>query len=153
MMQAFEKAAEAEGDEARQQMIETFDRMAAFCKDWLVSNEEPMEGRPVPGLSDVHFTDYTRRVQVPTNVPADVEALTSFNEVYVAEGNLLNNTQRALMEHHLRFNKEAGNPGHAPVAEVMRSMQAMAAKLREFVRTSSKTSARLLTPAAERPMR
>lgn len=129
-MLAFEKAAEAQADEARQEMIDSFDRMAAHCKEWLAANGEPEDRGPVPGLSDVHFADYTRRVTMETNVPADVEDLQSLNEVYVAEGNLLNNTQRALLEHHLRFGNDPEKPASTPVAEVIRTMQAFAAKVR-----------------------
>jgi hypothetical protein len=151
-MQSFAEWAESEGDEARQEMINTFDRMAAHCKDWLAANGEPQNHGTVPDMSDIHFADYTRRVQVPTNVPANIEELGSLNEVYVAEGNLLNKTQRALMEHHLRFGQNRDDPESGPVAEVMKTMQAFAAKVRGFVLTDFDSLAYMLTAAAGRPM-
>jgi hypothetical protein len=151
-MRAFEKMAEAEGDEARQEIINSFDRMAAHCKEWLAANGEPQDSGPVPGMSDIHFADHTRRVRVPTNFPADVEDLQSLNEVYVAEGNLLNNTQRALLDYHLRFGQNPENPASSPVAEVIKTMQAFAAKVRGFVLTNIKTLPCLLTSAAGKPM-
>lgn len=151
-MQAFEMEAEAEGDKARQEMINTFDRMAAQCKEWLAANGEPQESGPVPGLSDIQVADYTRRVRVPTNVPANVEELTSLNEVYVAEGNLLNKTQRALMEYQLRFVQKPDGATAAPVAEVIRAMQAFTSQLRGFVLTNFQTLVYVLTFTAVRPM-
>jgi len=151
-MQNFAKMAEAGGDEARQEMRNTFDRMAAQCKEWLAANGEPQESGPVPGLSDMRFVDYTRRVRVPTNVPANVEELGDLNEVYVAEGNLLNKTQRALMEHHLRFGQKPDGATAAPVAEVIKIMQAFSAKVRGFVLTDFRTLAYVLTSTAVRPM-
>jgi hypothetical protein len=151
-MQVFEKAVEAEGDEARQQIINSFDRMAAHCKEWLAANGEPLDNGPVPGMSDINFVDYTRRVQMQTNVPANVEDLQSLNEVYMAEGNLLNNTQRALTEHHLRFGQDQDDPESTPVANVIKTMQAFAAKVRGFVLTDIMALPRLLTSAAAKPM-
>lgn len=151
-MQAFERAVEAERNEARQEVINSFERMAAHCKEWLIANGEPLDSNPVTGMSDINFVDHTRRVQMQTNVPANVEDLRSLNEVYVAEGNLLNKTQHALMEHHLRFGRDPNGPGSTPVAEVMRTMQAFAAKVRGYVLTIIKTSAYMLTAAAGRPM-
>ena len=153
-MQAFQREAEAEAEEARQEIINSFDRIAAHCKNWLAVNGEPLDNGPVPGMSDVDFIDHTRRLRVPTNVPANVEELTDLNEVYVAEGNLLNNTQRALMDYHLRFGQNPETAASAPVAEVMRTMQAFAAKVRGFVfvLTNIKTSACVLTSTAVRPM-
>ena len=87
-----------------------------------------------------------------TNVPADVEDLVALNDVYVAEGNLLNNTQRALLDYHLRFGQSPDSSKSAPVAEVTKTMQAFAAKVRGYVLTNIKTSAHMLTAAAERPM-
>ena len=149
---AFDKAAEARADEARQETINSFDRMAATCKEWLAANGEPQDSGPVPGVSDIHLADYTRRFKVPTNVPANVEDLQSLNEVYVAEGNLLNNTQRALLDYHLRFGQNAEKPASESVAEVIRTMQAFAAKVRGYVLTDIKTLLCLLTCAAGRPM-
>jgi len=134
--QAFEKAAEADGDEARQEIIQTFDRMAAHCKEWLAANGEPQDNVSVPGMSEIHFADYTRQVKVQTNVPANIEELGSLSEVYAAEGNLLNKTQRALMEHHLRFNQDPDDATYTPVADIIRNMQAFAAKVRGFVLTT-----------------
>jgi hypothetical protein len=151
-MQAFGKAAEADGDEARQEIIQTFDRMAAHCKEWLAANGEPQENDSVPGMSDIHFADYTRRIKVQTNVPANVEELGSLSEVYAAEGNLLNRTQRALMEHQLRFNQSSNDATHTPVADIIRNMQAFATKVRGFVLTDFKTLVRVLIVTAERPM-
>jgi hypothetical protein len=151
-MQAFEEMAEAEAREARQEVINSFERMAAHCKDWLAANGEPQDSGPVPGMSDIHFVDHTRRLRMQTNVPADVEDLRSLNEVYVAEGNLLNNTQRALLDYHLRFGQNPDPSKSVPVAEVMRTMQAFAAKVRGYVPTNIKTSAYMLTAAAGRPM-
>jgi hypothetical protein len=137
--QAFEKVAEAEADDARQEIIASFDRMAAHCREWLSANGEPVRNDPVIGMSDSEFVDYTRSVNMQTNVPANIEELGTLNEVYVAEGNLLNKTQRALMEHHFRFNQNPDDPAHAPVAEIMRTMQAFAAKVRGFVLTAFNT--------------
>ena len=149
---ALDKAAEAQANEARQETINSLDRMAATCKEWLAANRESQDSGPVPGMSDIHFADYSRRVQVPTNVPANVEDLLSLNEVYVAEGNLLNNTQRALLDYHLRFGQNAEKPASESVAEVIRTMQAFAAKVRGYVLTDIKTLLCLLTCAAGRPM-
>ena len=135
-MQAFEKAAEAGGDEARQEIIQMFGRMAAQCEEWLAVHGEPEGKKPAPGISEIHFADYTRRVKVQTNVPANLEDLEDLNELYVAEGNLLNKTQRALMEHHLRFNQNPDDPTYTPVADVIRNMQAFAAKMQGFVLTA-----------------
>jgi len=151
-MQAFEKAAEAEGDEARQEIIESFDRMAAHCKQWLVANGEPSDSGPVPDMSDVNLVDHTRGVVLPTNVPANVEDLQSLNDVYAAEGNLLNNTQRTLLDYHLRFGKDPDKPASTPVAEVVRTMQAFAAKVRGYVLTDIRILSSFLTCAAGRPM-
>ena len=151
-MQAFEKAAEAGANEARQKTIESFDRMATHCKEWLAANGEPQDSGPVPGVSDIHLADYTRRFKVPTNVPANVEDLQSLNEVYAAEGNLLNNTQRALLDFHRRFGQNTENPAYSPVAEVMKTMQAFAAKVHGYVLTDIKTLLCLLICAAGRPM-
>jgi hypothetical protein len=151
-MQSFAEWAEAEGDEARQEMINTFDRMAAHCKDWLAANGEPQNSGSVPGMSDIHFADYTRRLRMQTNVPADVEDLVSLNDVYVAEGNLLNNTQRALLDYHLRFGQNLDTSTSVPVAEVVKTMQAFAAKVRGFVLTNFDSLAYMLTVAAGRPM-
>lgn len=131
--QAFSKAAEAEADEARQEIIKSFDRMAAHCKEWLSANGEPPDNYPVPDMSDISFVDYTRNVKMQTNVPANAEELRDLNEVYVSEGDLLNRTQRALMEHHLRFNQHPDDPAYTPVAEIMRNMQAFASKMRGSV--------------------
>lgn len=150
--QAFTKEMEAQSDEARQEMINTFDRMAAHCKEWLAANGEPQDSGPVPGMRDIRFADYTRRVTVPTNVPANVEDLQSLNEVYVAEGNLLNNTQRALLDHHLRFGQDPEGPASKPVADVIRAMQAFAAKVRGYVPVDIETLSYFLTCAAARPM-
>lgn len=151
-MQAFEKEAEAQADEARQEIINTFDRMAAHCREWLAANGEPQDSGPVPGMSDIHFADYTRRVQMQTNVPANVEDLQSLNNVYAAEGNLLNNTQRALLDYHLRFGKDPEKPASTPVAEVVRTMQAFAAKVRGYVLTDIRILSSFLTCAAGRLM-
>jgi hypothetical protein len=151
-MQSFAEMAEAEGDEARQETINSFDRMAAYCKEWLTANGEPLVNESVSGMSDIDFVDHTRRVQVPTNVPANIEDLGSLNEVYVAEGNLLNKTQRALMEYHLRFSQNPDGHESTPVAEVMKTMQAFAAKVRGFVLTNFDSLAYMLTVAAGRPM-
>ena len=151
-MQAFQREAEAEAEEARQEIINSFDRIASHCKNWLAENGEPQDAGPVPYMSGMHFADYTRRVRVPTNVPANVGELTDLNEVYVAEGNLLNNTQRALMDYHLRFGQNPETAACAPVAEVIRTMQAFAAKVRGFVLTNIKTLPCLLTSAAGKPM-
>ena len=150
--QNFAKAAEAGGDEARQEMINTFDRMAAQCKEWLAANGEPQESGPVRDKSDIDPPDHTRSVQVPTNVPANVEELGLLNELYVAEGNLLNNTQRALMEHYLRFGQKPDDAAATPVSEVMKIMQAFSAKVRGFVLTDFRTLAYVLTSTAVRPM-
>lgn len=128
--QALEKAAAAEGDEARQEMIRAFDRMATRCEEWLVANGvSPNEGLVTP-LSDVDFVDHTRHVNMATNVPANLAVLESLKEVYAAEGALLNNTQRALMEHHLRFDKDPNDPGYFSIPEQIKAMQAMAASVR-----------------------
>jgi hypothetical protein len=150
-MQSFAEMAEAEGDEARQEMINTFDRIASQCKDWLAAHGEPQNSGPVPGMSDIHFADYTRRLRMQTNVPADVEDLVALNDVYVAEGNLLNNTQRALLDHHLRFGQNPDTSTSAPVEEVIKTMQAFAAKVRGFVLTNFDCLAYMLTAGAGRP--
>jgi hypothetical protein len=152
VMHANLKADEARGDEARQEIIEACNRMLAQCKEWLVANDVPPEDGPAPALSGIDFVDYTRRVNVMTNVPANIPVLESLNEVYVAEGALLNRTQRALMEHHLRFDKDPEDPGYCSVPEQIRMMQAMAASVRAFVLTSFKVLAGMLTCVAEKPM-
>jgi hypothetical protein len=150
--QAFEKAAEAEADDARKEIIESFDGMAAHCRKWLSANGEPVDDGPVPGVSDSELADYTRGVNMHTNVPADVEELGSLSELYAAEGNLLNRTQRALMEHQLRFNQSSNDATHTPIADIIRNMQAFAAKVRGFVLTDFKTLVRVLIVTAERLM-
>ena len=150
--QAFAKEVEAQANDARQEMINTFDRMAAHCKGWLAANGEPQDNSPVPDMSDINFVDHTRGIKLQTNVPVNVGDLESLNEVYVAEGNLLNKTQHALMEYHLRFGQNKDNPAHSPVAEVMKTMQAFAAKVRGCVLTDIKALSCLLTCAAGRRM-
>lgn len=127
---AVEKAAAAKVDHAREEAIQVLDRIIADCDKWLVSGGDDLEARPVAGMDDVHFNDYTRRVNVPANVPANVSVLQGLNEMYAAEGRLLNNTQRALMEHHLRFDKGPSEPGHFPVSEQAAVMQALTASVR-----------------------
>lgn len=152
VMHAVSKAAETKGDEARQEIIETCNRMAARCEEWLAANGVALNDEPLPGMSDIHFASYTRRVNVPANVPANAAVLESLNEVYVAEGALLNNTQRALMEHHLRFDKDPDDPGYFSIPEQIKAMQAMAASVRAGVFAGPKVVACMLTCAAERPM-
>jgi hypothetical protein len=149
--QAFGKASTTEGDDARKEIIETFDRMAKQCDDWLVANGVPPEENPVPGRGDVDFVDYTRHINMASNIPANLNVLESLNEVYAAEGALLNNTQRALMRHHLRFDKDPQDPGYLSVSEQHEMMQAMAAKVRGFIFAGAKDTAYVLTHSAERP--
>jgi hypothetical protein len=152
VMHANFKTDEASSDEARQEIIEACNRMLAQCKEWLVANDVPPEDGPAPALSGIDFVDYTRRVNVPTNVPANIPILESLNEVYVAEGALLNRTQRALIEHHLRFDKDPEDPGYCSVPEQIRMMQAMAASVRAFVLTGSRVPTGMLTCVAEKLM-
>jgi hypothetical protein len=149
--QAFGKASTAEGDDARKEIIKTFDRMAKQCEDWLVANGIPPEEIPVPGRGDVDFVDYTRHINMASQVPANLDVLESLNEVYAAEDALLNNTRRALMRHHLRFNSDPQDPGHLSIPEQDAMMQAMAAKVRGFVFAGAKNIAYVLTHPAERP--
>jgi hypothetical protein len=149
---AYLKAKEASGDEIRQEIIETCNRILAQCKEYLVANDVPPKDDPAPALSGIDFVDYTRRVNVPTNVPATIPVLESLNEVYRAEGALLNRTQRALMEHHLRFDKDPEDPGYCSVPEQIRMMQAMAASVRALVLTSPKFRSGMLTCDAEKLM-
>jgi hypothetical protein len=118
--QAFGKASTTEAEDARKEIIKTFDRMAKQCEDWLVANGIPPEEDPVPGQGDVDFVDYTRHINMTSNIPANLNVLESLNEVYAAEGALLNNTQRALMRHHLRFDKYPQDPGYLSVSNRIR---------------------------------
>lgn len=127
---AVEKAIGAKADHARQETIQILDKIIADCDKWLVPDGNDLDAAPVIGMDDVHFNDYTRRVNVPANVPANVSVLEGLNEMYAAEGRLLNNTQRALMEHHLRFDKGPGEPGHFSVSEQAAVMQALTASVR-----------------------
>lgn len=131
--QAFDKAAVLKGDEARQEIIEIFKRVAARCDDWLAGNDEILTDDAAPDMSGVQYANYYRNVNMATNSPAHFPKLERLTEVYTAEKNLLDNTQRALMEHHLRFDNDPDDPGYFSVTEQAKAMQAMAAKVQGYV--------------------
>lgn len=125
-----EKAAASRADQARLESIRLLQEITDDCDKWLGANGGDLGHEPAPDMGDANFVDYTRRVNVPVNVPVNVSAIKGLKEMYEAEGRLLNNTQHALMEHHLRFDKNPSDPGYFSVAKQVATMQAMAASVR-----------------------
>lgn len=129
-MRALEEAAAEKADQAREEAMQMLDNIIADCDKWLLADSEVPEIDPTPAIDHARFIDYTRQVTASTNGPANVAVIQGLNEMYAAEGRLLNNTQRALMEHHLRFDKAPGKPGHFSVSEQAAVMQALTASVR-----------------------
>ena len=131
-MQGLEKAAAGKGDEARQEIIKIFDKVAGLCDDWLAANGDTPTSNAEPDTSDVKL-DGVRSLGGQAVFPMIAQAFDSAKNMYESESKLFNNTRLALREHHLRFDKDPNDPGYFSVAKQNQMMNVMKSKVMGYV--------------------
>ena len=112
--QAHEKVAREQASTTKQEFVARWNKMSANLEARLTSAGITIDEGPEPDMSGIPVVDYGRRVQVPTNVPANIPALRMIDEIFAAEADLINSSVRSLQEYdllHCQDPQNGGSPG------------------------------------------